>query len=99
MRSSLERSTGGLKPPPCSLVRRKSKPIALRRRCKASDQNSGAGEMIEQIISVTRFEQTEQIGTAKRFQARFAQKVIQPFSIACQPCSRRGDPCRIAQRQ
>ncbi len=48
----LKRSAGRLEPLPCRFVGRKPEPIAPRCAGKAAHQNSGAGEMIEQVDSI-----------------------------------------------
>src|SRR6202048_2413746 len=70
---SRQRAAGGLKPPPRGFVGWKSKPIAPWRRGKAPDQDSGTGEMFEQVDSIGAFEQTEQICATQQFQARAAE--------------------------
>src|SRR5260370_5457069 len=76
--SSRQRTAGGLKPPPRGFVGWKSKPISPWRRGKASDQDPGTGEIVEQIDSIGAFEQTEQIGATQPFQARAADYVVEP---------------------
>src|ERR1700730_17350603 len=99
MLSSRQRAAGGLKPPPRGFVGWKSKPIAPWRRGKASDQDPGAGEMVEQVDSIGAFEQTEQIGATQQFQASAADYAVEPLSVCRKASPRRRDPCRVAQRQ
>src|ERR1700738_3159161 len=97
MLSTRRRPAGRLKPPPRGFVGWKSKPIAPWRRGKASDQDPGTGEMVEQVDSIGAFEQTEKIGATKQFQARAAEDAVEPPSIRRKARPRRRDPCRVAQ--
>src|SRR5260370_5518235 len=97
MPSSRQRAAGGLKPPP--RVSWKSKPIVPWCRGKAPDQDSGTGEMVEQVDSIRAFEQAERLGAAKQFQARAADYAVEPLSICRKPRPRRRDPCDVAQCQ
>ena len=98
MPSRRQRAAGGLEPPPRGLVGWKSKTVVPWRRGKAADQNPGTGEMVEQVHAITSFEQTEQIGAAKQFQARAAEDAVEQPSIRGKARPRRRDPCRVAQR-
>src|SRR6266852_9122917 len=98
MPSRRQRAAGGLEPPPRGLVGWKSKPVVPWRRGKAPDQNPGTGEMVEQVYAIAGFEQAEQIGAAKQFQARAAEDAVEQPSIRRQPRPGRCDPCRVAQR-
>src|ERR1700721_3052390 len=80
MPSSRQRTAGSLKPPPRGFVGWKSKPIAPWQRGKASDQDPGTGEMVEQVDSIAPFKQTKKIGAAKQFQARAAGGAVEPSS-------------------
>src|ERR1700730_12268572 len=96
--SRRQRAAGGLKPPPRGLVGWKSKPVMPWRRGKAADQNPGTGEMVEQVYAITSFEQPEQIGAAKQFQARAPEEPVAQPSTHRKAPPRRRDPCRVAQR-
>ncbi len=97
--SPWQSTADGFEPLPRGLVAREPEANALWRRGKATDQNAGAGEMMEQVGSIRRFEQSKQVCGAERFETGALKDAVEPLAVCCKPRSRRRNPIRVTQRQ